>query len=168
MAVMYGMPWELGQLPLGLHSNPVGDVLGQPSQRKTRTRKGMDPSKLDTITERPTGSSGLFNSGLGSAVAAYPGSGLARGVNTPGVRNVYQQQDACTSTTDLCGSTSQGGAGMADGPVGDGSHVGGSGGASVAGNGSENVNANRDGGGPKKVQKGQIHTLAKILSTLRR
>ncbi|KAG0706064.1 kinase-like protein [Suillus ampliporus] len=69
---------------------PVGDIFGQPPQRKPRTRK----SKLDTISERPA-----------------------------------PLRDAATSTTDL-------------------------------GGGEEDT--------PKKVQKGQINALAKMLSALRR
>lgn len=90
--IMNGVPWELDELPRQLHPNPVGDIFGQPPQRKSRTRK----SKLDTISERPA-----------------------------------PLRDAATSTTDL------GGAG-----------------------GEEET--------PKKVQKGQINALAKMLSALRR
>ncbi|KAG2368365.1 kinase-like domain-containing protein [Suillus spraguei] len=90
--IMTGVPWELDQLPRQLHPNPVGDIFGQPPQRKPRTRK----SKLDTISERPA-----------------------------------PVRDAATSTTDLGG-------------------VG----------GEEET--------PKKVQKGQINALAKMLSALRR
>lgn len=91
---MDGVPWELSQLPRQMHSNPVGDIFGQPPPaRKSRTRK----SKLDTISERPA-----------------------------------PLRDAATSTTDLSG----GGGGEED--------------------------------SPKKVQKGQINALAKMLSALRR
>ncbi|KAG1777648.1 kinase-like domain-containing protein [Suillus placidus] len=90
--IMNGVPWELDELPRQLHPNPVGDIFGQPPQRKSRTRK----SKLDTISERPA-----------------------------------PVRDAATSTTDLGG-------------------VG----------GEEET--------PKKVQKGQINALAKMLSALRR
>ncbi|KAG1836737.1 kinase-like domain-containing protein [Suillus subalutaceus] len=90
--IMNGVPWELDELPRQLHPNPVGDIFGQPPQRKARTRK----SKLDTISERPA-----------------------------------PVRDAATSTTDLGG-------------------VG----------GEEET--------PKKVQKGQINALAKMLSALRR
>lgn len=90
--IMNGVPWELDELPRQLHPNPIGDIFGQPPQRKPRTRK----SKLDTISERPA-----------------------------------PVRDAATSTTDLGG-------------------VG----------GEEET--------PKKVQKGQINALAKMLSALRR
>jgi len=86
---MNGVPWELDELPRQLHINPVGDIFGQPPQRKARTRK----PKLDTINEKPA-----------------------------------PLRDAATSTTDL-------------------------------GGGEEET--------PKKVQKGQIHALAKMLSALR-
>lgn len=89
--LMNGVPWELDELPRQLHPNPVGDIFGQPPQRKPRTRK----SKLDTISERPA-----------------------------------PVRDAATSTTDL-------------------------------GGGGEDET-------PKKVQKGQINALAKMLSALRR
>jgi hypothetical protein len=91
IVVMDGVPWELSQLPRQMHSNPVGDIFGQPPARKSRTRK----SKLDTISERPA-----------------------------------PLRDAATSTTDLTGG------------------------------GEEDT--------PKKVQKGQINALAKMLSALRR
>lgn len=87
--IMNGVPWELDELPRQLHINPVGDIFGQPPQRKARTRK----PKLDTINEKPA-----------------------------------PLRDAATSTTDL-------------------------------GGGEEET--------PKKVQKGQIHALAKMLSALR-
>ncbi|KAG1751637.1 uncharacterized protein EDB91DRAFT_1243883 [Suillus paluster] len=90
--IMNGVPWELDELPRQLHPNPVGDIFGQPPQRKSRARK----SKLDTISERPA-----------------------------------PLRDAATSTTDLSG-----------------------------GGGEEDS--------PKKVQKGQINALAKMLSALRR
>ncbi|KAG2043538.1 kinase-like domain-containing protein [Suillus americanus] len=90
--IMNGVPWELDELPRQLHPNPVGDIFGQPPQRKPRTKK----PKLDTINERPA-----------------------------------PVRDAATSTTDLGG-------------------VG----------GEEDT--------PKKVQKGQINALAKMLSALRR
>ncbi|KAF8556328.1 hypothetical protein OG21DRAFT_1476029 [Imleria badia] len=102
---MSGVPWELDQLPRQLHPNPVGDIFGQPPQRKARTRKPKDP-KLDTISERP------------------------------GAHAVHQRRDAATSTTDLDG-------------IRENSETG-----------SEVV--------PKKVQKGQINALAKMLSALRR
>jgi hypothetical protein len=86
----------LDQLPRQLHPNPVGDIFGQPPQRKQRTRKSkLDKSNLDTISERPA-----------------------------------PLRDAATSTTDL------------------------------GGGGEEDT--------PKKVQKGQINALAKMLSALRR
>lgn len=91
--IMNGVPWELDELPRQLYPNPVGDIFGQPPQRKPRTRK----SKLDTISERPV-----------------------------------PLRDAATSTTDLGGG----------------------------GGGEEDT--------PKKVQKGQINALAKMLSALRR
>jgi len=69
---MEGVPWELDQLPRGLHPNPVGDIFGSPPVRKQRTRKPKD-LKLDTINERP----------------------LAQ--KSP----EYLRQDASTSTTDL-------------------------------------------------------------------
>jgi len=91
-----------------LHPNPVGDIFGQPPQRKPRTRKPKD-SKLDTISERP---------------------------GAPQKPPVHQRRDAATSTTDLDG-------------VREGSDAG-------------------SDGAPKKVQKGQINALAKMLSALRR
>ncbi|KAF9227283.1 hypothetical protein BS17DRAFT_775232 [Gyrodon lividus] len=106
--IMSGVPWELYELPRQLHPNPVGDIFGQPPQRKPRTRKPKD-SKLDTISERP---------------------------GAPQKPPVHQRRDAATSTTDLDG-------------VREGSDAG-------------------SDGAPKKVQKGQINALAKMLSALRR
>ncbi|KIJ18646.1 hypothetical protein PAXINDRAFT_161487 [Paxillus involutus ATCC 200175] len=106
--IMSGVPWALYELPRQLHPNPVGDIFGQPPQRKPRTRKPKD-SKLDTISERP---------------------------GAPQKPPVHQRRDAATSTTDLDG-------------VREGSDAG-------------------SDGAPKKVQKGQINALAKMLSALRR
>ncbi|KAF4598404.1 hypothetical protein EYR38_006806 [Pleurotus pulmonarius] len=102
---MTGVPWELNELPRGLHPNPVGDIFGSPPVRKQRTRKPKD-LKLDTINER-----------------------------VPAQRSPeYPRRDASTSTTDLTST----------------------------------YNVKDDADGPKKVQKGQINTLAKMLSALRR
>ncbi|KAG9316689.1 kinase-like protein [Chiua virens] len=106
--IMSGVPWELDQLPRQLHPNPVGDIFGQPPQRKPRTRKPKDP-KLDTISERP------------GALQKHA---------------IHQRRDAATSTTDLDGVRETGETG--------------------------------NDGAPKKVQKGQINALAKMLSALRR
>jgi len=105
---MTGVPWELNQLPRQLHSNPVGDIFGQPPQRKPRTRKPKD-SKLDTISERP---------------------------GVPPKHTIHQSHDAATSTTDL--------------------------------DGTREVSEVGNDGVPRKVQKGQINALAKMLSALRR
>jgi serine/threonine protein kinase len=101
---MTGVPWELNELPRGLHNDPTGDIFGAPPA--ARTQRGRKPKdfKLDTISERP------------------------------GLSPKPQRLDASTSTTDLNGIS-------------------------------------RDGdfeGSPKKVQKGQINALAKMLSALRR
>ncbi|KAG6375430.1 kinase-like protein [Boletus reticuloceps] len=106
--ILSGVPWELDQLPRQQHSNPDGDIFGQPPQRKPRTRKPKDP-KLDTISERP---------------------------GAPQKHIVQLRRDAATSTTDLDGLR-------------------------------ENSETGAEGV-PKKVQKGQINALAKMLSALRR
>ncbi|KAG8213998.1 CAMK/CAMK-unique protein kinase [Butyriboletus roseoflavus] len=106
--IMSGVPWELDELPRQQHLNPVGDIFGQPPQRKPRTRKPKDP-KLDTISERP---------------------------GAPPKHTVHQRRDAATSTTDL--------------------------------DGVREANETGSDGVPKKVQKGQINALAKMLSALRR
>jgi hypothetical protein len=103
---MTGVPWELNELPRGMHpNNPTGDIFGAPpASRKQRVRKSQNSDfKLDTISERP-------------GMAPKP-----------------QRLDASTSTTDLDG-------------LGD----------------------LEGGASPKKVQKGQINALAKMLSALRR
>ncbi|KAJ8507110.1 hypothetical protein ONZ45_g10484 [Pleurotus djamor] len=105
---MTGVPWELNELPRGLHPNPVGDIFGSPPIRKQRTRNKPKDLKLDTINERER---------------------ISTGPKSP----EHVRMDAATSTTDL-GS-------MLDGASTD---------------------------GPKKVQKGQITALAKMLSALRR
>lgn len=125
--IMCGVPKELVQLPRQLYPNPEGDIYGQ--QRK-RTRKPKD-LKLDTISERPPGST-----------IASPHQKL----HATGLGVVHQRQDAATSTTDLDGI----------GRGSDGVELG----ASTA-------NAN-DGATPRKVQKGQIHALAKMLSAFKR
>lgn len=105
---MNGVPWELDQLPRGMHHNPVGDIFGSPpAPRKPRMRKPKD--KLDTISER---------SGM-SPKTAIPGS---------------ESEEAMRSNPDLI----------------------------------EEVEILDESGVPKKVQKGQINSLAKMLSALRR
>ncbi|KAI6040249.1 CAMK/CAMK-unique protein kinase [Pisolithus marmoratus] len=143
LKIMSGVPWELDQLPR-LSGDPMGIDLGQPSQRKARTRKPKDSSKLDTISERPSGPS------LGVGVSVHHKG------NTPGVAVVHQRRDAATSTTDL------------DGIVRDNANESPD---QSAGTTRSSTNANvggSDGTTPKKVQKGQINALAKMLSALRR
>ena len=51
LAVMAGVPWDLGQLPRQMHLNPVSDIFGSPpGPRRQRVRKPKD--QLDTIAER--------------------------------------------------------------------------------------------------------------------
>ncbi|KAI6021491.1 CAMK/CAMK-unique protein kinase [Pisolithus microcarpus] len=83
--IMSGVPRELDRFP----RDPMSNDLAQPPQRKARTRKPKDSSKLDTISERPSGPS------LGAGVSVHK-------ANTPGVV-VHQRQDASTSTTELDG-----------------------------------------------------------------
>ena len=128
MTVMNGVPEELVQPPRQLFLNPEGDNHGQPSQQRKRTRKPKN--KLDTINERPPGST------VSSPYQKSHASGL-------GI--VHHRQDAATSTTDL-DHTSRG---SDDADL------------------TTNTGGN-EGATPKKVQKGQIHALAKMLSALRR
>lgn len=135
---MSGVPRELDRFP----RDPMSNDLAQPPQRKARTRKPKDSSKLDTISERPSGPS------LGAGVSVHK-------ANTPGVV-VHQRQDASTSTTDLDG-IARGNANESPDP------------STVTAKFSDNANiCGYDGATPKKVQKGQINTLAKMLSALRR
>ncbi|KAI6131630.1 CAMK/CAMK-unique protein kinase [Pisolithus croceorrhizus] len=137
--IMSGVPRELDQFPRH-HGDPMGNDHGQPSQRKARTRKPKD--KLDTISERPSGPS------LGVGVSVHK-------ANTPGVV-VHQRRDASTSTTDLDG--------IVRGNVNESLDL-----SAGTARSSSNVNVGaNDGTTPKKVQKGQINTLAKMLSALRR
>lgn len=135
---MSGVPWELDRFP----RDPMSNDPTQQPQRKARTRKPKDPSKLDTISERPSGPS------LGAGVSVHKS-------NTPGVV-VHQRQDASTSTTDLDGIV-RGNADESPDP------------STGTARSSDNANiCGNDGATPKKVQKGQINTLAKMLSALRR
>ena len=137
-----------------MHPNPIGDIFGSPPVRKQRTRKNKElgggafggsgglsneGGKLDTICER----------GVGVGAAGVGGDGgKAQAQETLG-NGVGTQRDASTSTTDLAVVDVSGGA-----------------------VGKEDVDASgcvgANGGGVKKVQKGQIHALAKMLSALRR
>jgi hypothetical protein len=146
---MDGIPWQLDQLPRGMHPNPGGDIFGSPPVRKQRTRKNKElgggalggsgglsneGAKLDTICERGVGVGG--DGGKAQAQEA-----VGNGVGT--------SRDASTSTTDLAVVDVSGGAvGKED----------------VDGSGCVGAS----GGGVKKVQKAQINALAKMLSALRR
>lgn len=140
LKIMSGVPWELDRFP----RDPMSDDFGQPPQRKARTRKPKDPSKLDTINERPLGPS--FGAGVSTHQKA----------NLPVVTVIHERRDAATSTTDLDGIV-RGNANEPPDPS--------------AGTVTSPTNANvggNDGTTPKKVQKGQINALAKMLSALRR
>ncbi|KAG1715609.1 hypothetical protein ID866_1533 [Astraeus odoratus] len=129
---------------IDLHPNPVGDIFGQPPQRKARTRKPKDPSKLDTISERPSGPN------FGVSVSPHNQKSNASELGV-----VHQCRDAATSTTDLDGVSRSNTSDAAESGISTSATVnfGSSGGDGVA---------------PKKVQKGQINALAKMLSALRR
>jgi len=106
LKIITGVPWELGELPRGLHGRPNDHTFSPPPVRyaiKAQKAAGSG-SPLDTINERERG-----------AIPKSP---------------VYQRGDAAHSTSDVCDT---------DCPS----------------------------DGPKKVQKGQINTLAKMLSALK-
>lgn len=142
--VMDGGHCQLDQLPRGHHPNPnpIGDIYGSPPVRKQRTRKNKetekDGGKLDTINERPIGEGGASWS---TSVTA--GGSCAGG---DGEKSQAQAQVAfgVESVARKDASTS-----TTDLCVGD---------LEVSGGGNT----------VKKVQKGQIHALAKMLSALRR
>ena len=140
---MDGIPWQLDQLPRGMYTNPVGDIFGVPPVRKQRTRKNKE-----------LGGGALSGSGALSNESGKLDTICERGVGVGGDGGKAQAQevlgngvgtsrDASTSTTDLA-------------------VVDGLGGADVDASGCVN------GGGVKKVQKGQINALAKMLSSFRR
>lgn len=105
---MNGVPWELDQLPRGMHPNPIGDIFGSPPvPRKQRVRKPRD--KLDTIVER---------SGMS------PKAPVTVSENPESTKNPAEVED--------------------------------------------DVVVEDEDGVPKKVQRGQINALAKMLSALRR
>lgn len=171
--VMDGVPWELDQLPRGQHPNPVGDIFGSPPVRKQRSRKPQQQqhakdstmkSELDTITERPSPSMNNGNYSFQQHQTQYR-------------HHQQQQQNAQTQTQEESTSMSP--------PV-----------SPVMVSPTQPVKAShplkksivaeyqrcdaststtdlsglkeQDSDGVKKVQKGQINALAKMLSALRR
>lgn len=138
---MDGVPWALDELPRGMHPKPDGDIFGHPPIRKQRIRK---PKDLPTINERPAP-----KSPLSQRHDAYN--------STTDLRRVYDG-DALTAVKETVISsvvlpvvtenpsasvTSRGNTGGDNTPVDDGST-------------------------PRKVHKGQITALAKMLSALKR
>jgi len=104
---MTGVPWELDQLPRGMHPNPIGDIFGSPPVPRKRVRKSG--GKLDTIVER---------------------SGMPPKAPAPVSESVESMRNPAEVEDDVV--------------------------------------VEDEDGVPKKVQKGQIHALAKMLSALRR
>lgn len=144
---MSGVPWELTLLPRQLHVRPAGDIFGQPpiprvNNKHISLKQGRvppHPPALDTISEQPTSSqSQSWRPGRQSP----PTNIKIIGTGGSGLASppLAQRRDASTSTTDLTD----------DPPLSPSS-------------------ISEDGGdGQKKVHKGQINTLAKMLSALRR
>jgi serine/threonine protein kinase len=174
--IMDGVPWELDQLPRGQHPNPVGDIFGSPPVRKQRSRKPQqqqhvkDSSKrpeLDTITERPSPS---MNAPLGSSNYTFH-------QHQTQFRHHQQQQNAQTQTQEESTSVSPPLTPVLASPTqpAKASHPLKK---SVvpeyqrcdASTSTTDLSGlkDQDCDGVKKVQKGQINALAKMLSALRR
>ena len=142
---MDGIPWQLDQLPRGMYANPVGDIFGSPPVRKQRTRKnkelGGGVGALGALSNESGKLDTICERGVGVGGGGGGGDGgKAQAQEVFGNGVVGTSRDASTSTTDLA--------------------------VLMDGLGKEDVDAN--GGGVKKVQKGQINALAKMLSALRR
>jgi hypothetical protein len=169
---MDGVPWELDQLPRGQHPNPVGDIFGSPPVRKQRSRKPLqqqhakDSSKkpdLDTITERPSPSMNNGNYPFQQHQTQYRHHQQQHSVQT-------QTQEESTSVspplTPVLASPTQ--PAKAPHPLK----------KSIvpeyqrcdASTSTTDLSGlkEQDSDGVKKVQKGQINALAKMLSALRR
>ena len=145
---MTGVPWALDELPRQLHPNPSGDIFGMPpAPRKQRVRK---PKDLPTISERPN-QAHHFNS---SAPFNHNGSRAP-----PNKSPLSQRVDAARSSTSLHRIS---GEGLGSNEFGET--------ARPEGRSSEERDRDREreGSAPRKVQKGQINALAKMLSALRR
>lgn len=137
---MTGVPWALNELPRQLQSND--DMYGPSSTRKQRVRK---PKEMPTINERP-----------------------GRAAKSP----LSQRLDAARSSSDLNSDTNE----AREAAIGGGVNLN----LNGNGNGVSPTDA-RDAAGmhndvddafgenePRKVQKGQINALAKMLQALRR
>ncbi|KAL5523561.1 hypothetical protein ACEPAG_7734 [Sanghuangporus baumii] len=159
--IMTGVPWALDELPRQLHPNPSGDIFGMPpTARKQRVRK---PKDLPTISERPNSAHTLHahnhgnnnnNNNFASSSAQqhhpYNNSGSRA---PPNKSPLSQRVDAARSSTSLHRSSGEGVVGMNEF------------GEPVV---RESEEREREGAAPRKVQKGQINALAKMLSALRR
>ncbi|KAL5485413.1 hypothetical protein ACEPAI_8055 [Sanghuangporus weigelae] len=166
--IMTGVPWALDELPRQLHPNPSGDIFGMPpTARKQRVRK---PKDLPTISERPnqahthnqTHNHHNNNNNFNSSSAQqqqHPYNNSGSRV-PPNKSPLSQRVDAARSSTSLHRSSG-------DGVVGVNEF-----GEPVVREGRESDERERErereGAAPRKVQKGQINALAKMLSALRR
>lgn len=142
--VMEGVPWALDELPRQLSPNFSVEHVG----RKQRARK---PKDLPTITERPSFGNGNGN-GKNAAVPA---------LRSP----LSQRMDAGRSSSELASPVASGSKNVMGASAG-AEGAGGSG--DVEGEDGIVTEDERADGTPRKVQKGQIHALAKMLSALRR
>lgn len=106
---MNGVPWELDQLPRGMHANPIGDIFGSPPVPRSKRVRKPPRDQLDTIVER---------------------SGMSPKAPAP----VSESIESMKSSAEVEGD----------------------------------VDVEDEEGAHKKVQKGQINALAKMLSALRR
>ncbi|KAL5507490.1 hypothetical protein ACEPAH_6946 [Sanghuangporus vaninii] len=159
--IMTGVPWALDELPRQLHPNPSGDIFGMPpTARKQRVRK---PKDLPTISERPNqahahahnhhhNNNNNFNA---SSAQQHPYN--SSGSRAPPNKSPLSQRvDAARSSTSLHRSSGEGAVALNEF------------GEPVVREGKESDEREREGAAPRKVQKGQINALAKMLSALRR
>ena len=138
---MDGVPWELDQLPRGQHPNPVGDIFGAPPVRKPRTRKQPKDLTLDTINERER-----------HPLPPTPANSLATPILVP---------RAAASAAIGGGSGTQTTRAVKPKPAVQ-PHL-----RRDAATSTTDLGGRDDGAeGGKKVQKGQINTLAKLLSAM--
>ncbi|CAL1707680.1 unnamed protein product [Somion occarium] len=137
--LMTGTPWELDQLPRQMYINPDEARFGAPPPPKRRApKKDSTSSKLGQLGTIDEWPPNQKTTITTTAAAATTAAAVPSS-------SLAQRQDAATSTTDLGRERelSNGSSREGDGPGGDASS-------------------------PRKVQKGQINALAKMLSALRR
>ncbi|KAF9528548.1 hypothetical protein CPB83DRAFT_894331 [Crepidotus variabilis] len=138
--IMDGVPWELDQLPRGQFPNPVGDIFGSPPVRNANGKQRTRKHKDHKLdTISERPVPGSMN-GSGSGSSSYNNNNASANGHGHG----HIQTPAEKVRRDAQTSTSDLVGVVKDKDVGE------------------------SGDGVKKVQKGQINALAKMLSALRR